>query len=165
MHSIGGQLPPPDTPYGLAWHPDRHAQLEALLHDKGLELVLKAYNGEDASWGLARQGAAVYRDDFTPAEREAVFTVDFEDLVDHAMTTRWYETEIQNERIGGDGSTYLLKEDGTYKLMFTERGWTESLYATPDLRSAVAHYLAAERSFVAELAGAQAVRVRSPYRC
>lgn len=81
------------------------------------------------------------------------------------MATRWYEGEIQNERIGGDGAIYLLKEDGRYKLMYTERTWTETLHSTPNLRSAVAHYLAADKSLVAGLAGAQAVRVRSPYRC
>ena len=164
FHVTSLATPTTDAPWQPVWHPDRHTQLEALLHDKGWELVLKAYNGEDASWGLARETGSTYREDFTPAERQAVFTIDLEALVDHAMATRWYEGEIHSARIGGDGSMYLLHENQRYKLMFTERAWTEVLYETPDLRDAVARYLVADKSFVADLPGAEAMKVRSPYR-
>ncbi|WP_139140305.1 hypothetical protein [Variovorax boronicumulans] len=146
--------PPLITPHRMVQPPDRLAQLNALLHDDEFELVRTAYG---------REGSRAFFDDFTPEDIRAVFTVDAEAVVDHAMATAWYEGQIETERVGGDSSYYLLKEGSAYKVMFTERWWTESLYESTDLRSTVARYLVATNLFVRRLPGAQALEIPAPY--
>ena len=145
--------PPLITPYQIAQPPDRQAQLDALLLNAASDLIHKAYNGED--------GTAL-RDDFTPDECRAVFTIDAEALVDHAMATCWYEGKIRTERISSDGCFYMLKEGPAFQLMYTERHETVTVCESPDLRSVVGRYLFAEHLFVDHLAGAEAIKVLRP---
>lgn len=146
--------PPLNTPLRMVQPPDRLAQLNALLHGEELELVRKAYG---------RKNSASFFEDFTSEDIQAVFTVDVEALVDHAMAAGWHEGEIKTERVGGDSTLYLLKEGPAYKVMFTERWWTESLYESTDLRSAVARYFVANHLFARRLPGAQALEIPAPY--
>ncbi|WPG39243.1 hypothetical protein [Variovorax sp. EBFNA2] len=154
FHVTSLATPPSITPYRIVQQPDRLTQLDALLDSEVWALVRTAYNGEDGTTSF---------DDFTPEEYRAVFTVDIEALVDHAMATRWYEGQIKTARVGGDSTLYLLKEGPAYKVMFTERWWTESLYESTDLRSAVARYLVANQFCVRRLPGAQALEIPAPY--
>ena len=147
--------PPLITPHRMVQPPDRLAQLNALLQDDEFELVRTAYG---------RERSRAFFDDFTPEDIRAVFTVDAEAVVDHAMATAWYEGKIKTEQVGGDSSYYLLKEGSAYKVMFTERWWTESLYESTDLRSTVARYLVATNLFVQRLPGGQALEIPPPYR-
>lgn len=146
--------PPLIEPHRMVKPPDRLAQLDALLHGTEWELVRTAY-GRDSNLS--------FLEDFTSEDIQAVITVDVEALVDHAMATRWYESEIRTERADGDASYYLLKEGPAYKVMYTERWWTESLYESTDLRSAVARYLVASNFAVRRLPGAHALQVPPPY--
>lgn len=146
--------PPLITPYRIVQQPDRPAQLDALLHGTAWELVRTAYNREDDRTSF---------EDFTLEECHAVFTVDIEALVDHAMTTRWYEGKIRAERTNGDSSYYLLKEGLSYKLMYVERHWAEALlYESPDLRSVVGRYLVVAHLFADHLPGAETMKVLQP---
>lgn len=141
------------VPYQMAQPPDRHAQIDALLLNTGSDLIHKAYNGED--------GTAL-RDDFTPEECRAVFTIDADALVDHAMTTRWYEGRIRTGQASSDDSYYLLKEGPIYRLMYTEGHEAVTVYESPDLRSVVGRYLVAEHLFVDQLPGAETMKVLRP---
>jgi len=153
FHIASLATPPLIVPYQMVQPPDRHAQLEALLHNTASDLIHEAYNGEN--------GTAL-RDDFTPDECRAVFTIDADALVDHAMATRWYEGRIRAERISSDGCFYMLKEGPAFQLMYTERHETVTVCESPDLRSVVGRYLFAEHLFVDHLAGAEAIKVLRP---
>ncbi|WP_341890669.1 hypothetical protein [Variovorax sp. YR752] len=153
FHIANVATPPLVVPYQMVQPPDRHAQIDALLLNTGSDLIHKAYNGEDC---------AALRDDFTPEECRAVFTIDAHALVDHAMATRWYEGRIRTERVSSDGCFYMLKEGPTYQLMYTERHDTVTVYESPDLRSVVGRYLVAEHLFVDQLPGAETMTVLRP---
>lgn len=146
--------PPLNTPLRMVQPPDRLTQLNALLRGEELELVRTAYG---------RESSTAFFEDFTSEDIQAVFTVDVEALVDHAMAAGWHEGKIKTERVGGDSTLYLLKEGPAYKVMFTERWWTESLYESTDLRSAVARYLVATHLFAQSLPGAKALEIPAPY--
>lgn len=153
FHIASLATPPLIVPYQMVLPPDRHAQLDALLHNTASDLIHKAYNGEHG---------AVLRDDFTPEECRAVFTIDAHALVDHAMATRWYEGRIRTERVSSDGSYYLLKEGPGYQLIYTERHETVTVYESHDLRSVVGRYLVADHLFVDHLPGAETMKVLRP---
>ncbi|WP_157755152.1 hypothetical protein [Variovorax boronicumulans] len=153
FHIASLPTPPLISPYQMVQPPDRQAQLDALLLNAASDLIHKAYNSEN--------GTAL-RDDFTPDECRAVFTIDAEALVDRAMTTRWYEDRIRTERITSDGCFYMLKEGPAFHLMYTERHETVTVCESPDLRSVVGRYLFAEHLFVDHLAGAEAIKVLRP---
>jgi hypothetical protein len=125
----------------LVYQPDRETQLRALLEGKNLELVGKAYNGRKFTFATAKHSDIT---SFTTAEERAVFTVNIHDLIEYALTSKWYQRAVYDRRIGGDGSTYMLLEAGVYKYMFTERNYTTELFVSPNIREVLEAYLVNE---------------------
>jgi hypothetical protein len=122
----------------IVYRPDRETQLRALLEDKDLELVGKTYNGRGFTFATAKKSDII---SFTGAQEQAVFSVNIHDLIDHAMTSKWYEKAVHRHRIGGDYSFYMLLEAGLYKYMFTERDYTTELFVSPNVRDVLEAYL------------------------
>ncbi|PIF74363.1 hypothetical protein CLU95_1490 [Variovorax sp. 54] len=153
FHIANVATPPLIVPYQMVQPPGRHAQFEALLRNTASDLIHKAYNGEDST---------ALRDDFTPEECRAVFTIDADALVNQAMATRWYEGRIRTGQASSGDSYYLLKEGLIYQLMYTEGHDAVTVYESPDLRSVVGRYLVAEHLFVDHLPGAETMKVLRP---
>jgi hypothetical protein len=128
-------------PLEIRYRPDRETQLRALLEGREYELVGEAYHGRGFRFATAPDSAIT---DFCADEIRAVFTVNIHDLIEYAVQSRWVDRAVHRSRIGGDGSWYLLLEGGLYKYMFTERGYTTELFASPNVRDALEAYLVNE---------------------
>lgn len=156
-------LAPIDVPVGgPIWWPTRDAQIQALLNHKEEALLYRAFFGADCRLPNDRSTLYDFEDALTSADKQLVFTVSIDDVVDHAMATRWYEARIHTERVGGDYTFYLLQEDDLYKLMFTERHDTAELFASKDLHPVLARYVANTPQWRVELRGT-AELVIDPY--
>jgi hypothetical protein len=144
--------PPLLVPLRQVYWPDKAAQTSALLSGWEHELILKAYNGEAASSGLARHGGALYDDDLTEAETRAVFTVSIHEVVAAAWESGWINTVLQTGSLGDDGALCLVFEESEYRVMDVERFWQPVLYASPDARKSLEAFLV-RQSWAQWLAG------------
>ncbi len=155
--------PKPAVPIGgPIWRPAREAQIQALMNGEEAALLYRAFFGADCRLPSDPLALFDFEDALTDADKQLVFTVSLDDVVDHAMATRGYEAHLYTQRIGGDYSFYMLQEDGLYKLMFTERQHTGELFASKALRPVLARYFANCPHWRVPLRGAAELRI-SPY--
>ncbi|MFB9990954.1 hypothetical protein ACFFLM_03015 [Deinococcus oregonensis] len=133
--------PPLLVPLRQLYWPDKPTQISALLSGGEHELILKAYNGEAASSGLARHGGALYDDDLTEAETRAVFTVSIHEVVTAAWKSGWIDTLLRTGSPEGNGALRLVLEENEYRVRDVERFWQQVLYASPDARKSLEAFL------------------------
>lgn len=133
------ELPRPAEPAlrTPAWRPGRIEQLEALLHHGTHAVLSRAYPRP------ASDSPADRLTDHSPTEKErlAVFTVTFDELVDHAVNSDWLARHARHSSTMSDSLVYLLHDGSGYQVIHSERDSGQTLFTSHEPRAAVAYYL------------------------
>lgn len=120
----------------------RLEQFEALLEGYTSELILNAYHGPGISYGLIRHGGCPeVETDFTEDEKRAVFTVTFEELLDHAMQSGWAWRRLKEDETYDHRNLRFFRSEAGFKLLRRDDDRDDVLAEAPDLRGIVSAYL------------------------